>query len=867
MRTLSVLCVLLHAGSALAQAAPAAQPEQQPAQAAPRVTAPRLLKFVEANYPPEAQAQGLQARVELELVIGVDGRVQEARVATPAGHGFDEAALAAARAFEFAPATKDGEPIAARVRYPYVFEIRTAPLPPPEPEAPPPAARLEGVILDADGEQPFAGAQVIVNGAALPEPLIVRTDAGGRFVFDDLPAGSYSVTVQAQDRLPREQQEVLIAGEATSVIYRVEELPDEEAFSVTARIPPPPREVTRRTIGKAQLTRIPGTRGDALRTVELMPGVARPPLGSGVLIVRGSAPEDSQTLLEGLPVPLLYHFGGLTSFVNSRLLDSIEFYPGNFSVRYGRRRGGVVDVEIGDIPRDGVHGVVDVNLIDASLLVQTPVGEDAEVALAARRSHVDVVFESLVPSDDIATVAAPVYYDYQAIGTWRPGDDDELRLMVFGSSDQLELLFEQPLDVDPAVAGDFDIGTQFHRGHVSWRKRLSDDVDQDVDIAVGTVDVNFGLGEQLAFSLQGVDIYARSEWRGRVSDRVRLIGGLDLYFLPGEYTYIGPPPGSSESNPNTNAGGASLSNLDSIEAVDEFTVVQPAVYFETELSFHPLRVVLGSRVDYFAEIDEFSYDPRASAHYQLTDTTQLKAGIGLFSQPPQFQESDPFLGNPDLEPTRTLHVSGGVEQDVTDSFNVGVDGFYKHLYDRVVGTPTGAAPRFTNLGEGRVYGAELSMRIDPKGRFFGYLSYTLSRSERRDPGDAWVPFEFDQTHILTTAGVLRLGNGWEAGATFRLVSGNLDTPVIGASEDLVTGLYSPVFGRVNSRRNPTFHRLDVRIEKLWDFDAWKAALYLDLQNAYNAKNVEGQTCDFEYRVCEDIQGLPIFPVFGVRGEI
>ncbi|MBW1755697.1 MAG: hypothetical protein JRJ80_05955, partial [Deltaproteobacteria bacterium] len=69
----------------------------------------------------------------------------------------------------------------------------------------------------------------------------------------------------------------------------------------------------KRTIDKDELTRIPGTRGDALRAVELLPGVARPPFGIGLLIVRGSAPQDSESFIDGIPVPLIYHFGGLTS--------------------------------------------------------------------------------------------------------------------------------------------------------------------------------------------------------------------------------------------------------------------------------------------------------------------------------------------------------------------------------------------------------------------------------------------------------------------------------------------------------------------------------------------------------------------------
>jgi TonB family protein len=862
---LGLALVLLPAGSLLAQGAPGAAGEAAPAPAAPAVTPPRLTQFVEATYPPEAMAQGLQASVELELVIGIDGLVKDAKVVTPVGNGFDDAALEAARKFVFVPATKDGQPISARVRYPYVFEIKEEPAPPPEPDAPPPPARLEGQILEADGGDPIVGAVVEVSSTALPTPLRAQTDAEGRFAFDDLIAGVYTVRVTVPDRITREQQEELVAGEATAITYRMQEPVDEEAFSAVARIPPPPREVTRRTIGKESLTRIAGTRGDALRTVELMPGVARPPLGAGVLIVRGSAPADTQVLLEGVPVPALYHFGGLTSFMNSRMIESLDFYPGNFSVRYGRVRGGVLEVRAAELPREFV-GVLDANLLDASVLVQAPLGEDAEIGLAARRSHFHVLFEAALEDADIATVAAPIYYDYQAMATWRPSSKDKLRLMFYGSSDEFALLFQDPADEDAALTGDFDLSAEFHRGHASWRRKLSDHVDQDIDIAVGPADLDVGFGEAFSFNLDGIDIYGRSEWRGRVTEKVRLIGGLDVYVVPGEYTYIGPPPGGTENDPDSR-GGSGFSNRDQLTVRDDFVVVQPAAYIETDLNLQPWRVVLGSRIDYYEDIDAFSYDPRGSAHYTLTESTTLKGGVGMFSQPPQPYESSPGLGNPELEPTHTLHVSAGVDQAIGEGLNVGLEGFYKHLYDRVIGTPNGVAPYFINDGEGRVFGAELLVRVEPRGRFFGYLSYTLMRSERKDPGEDWTLFDYDQTHMLSASAVWRLGRGWELGGSFRFYSGNLDTPVVGNFYNTTTGLNSPIYGRVNSMRDPNFHRLDLRVEKLWDFKAWKLAAYLDLQNAYNAENPEGQVCSYDFGECEDVRGLPILPILGVRGEI
>jgi Carboxypeptidase regulatory-like domain/TonB-dependent Receptor Plug Domain len=722
-------------------------------------------------------------------------------------------------------------------------------------------------VLDSDDKSPLAGVDVDLTNPAGDVTRKGVTDAAGRFAFDDLPAGRYAVRLSKKEWTEQSADEELVAGEATAVTYNLVVAPDPEAFRAVARVPPPPREVTRRTISKESLTRIPGTRGDALRTVELMPGVARPPLGAGFLIVRGSAPQDTQVMLEGVPVPLLYHFGGLTSFINSRLLESVDFYPGNFSARYGRRRGGIVEANLAEPPSDQIHGVADINFIDGSLLVHGPISDNWGFAAAARRSWIDFIFESLLDSADITALAAPVYYDYQALASGKVGDRDKLRLLVYGSGDSFKLLFAEPSDQAAEITGKFNLSTQFHRAHGTWSRRISDRVDHDLELAVGVFSFDLGVGRAFNFELEGTDVYLRSEWRGRLSDDVRLIGGIDALYLPGKVAYSGPPVQQDESNPDGNANGTTVSNRDHVSATDEFQVVQPAVYFEADVDLAPVRVVLGSRMDYFSEIDAFAVDPRISSHYSIDDQTRIKAGVGLFSQPPQFQESSPAFGNSKLGPSHTVHVGTGVERDVGDSVNLGVEGFYKYLYDRVIGTEFGEEPRFINGGKGRVFGLELSAKVNPKGRFLGYLSYTLSRSERMDRNEGYSLFDFDQPHILTVSGVYRLGRGWEAGGTFRLVSGNPDTPVVGAVCSADTGQCSPVFGRLNSIRATMFHRLDVRVEKQWTFDAWKLAFYVDVQNVYNATNAEGVIYDFEYRKSMKISGLPIFPNLGLRGEI
>lgn len=82
----------------------------------------KLASGAAATYPPDARADEIEGDVGLEIVVGEDGRVVDARVVVARGHGLDEAALAAVRAYRFSPARRDGR--AVRVRMPWTVEFR-----------------------------------------------------------------------------------------------------------------------------------------------------------------------------------------------------------------------------------------------------------------------------------------------------------------------------------------------------------------------------------------------------------------------------------------------------------------------------------------------------------------------------------------------------------------------------------------------------------------------------------------------------------------------------------------------------------------------------------------------------------------------
>ncbi len=641
---------------------------------------------------------------------------------------------------------------------------------------------------------------------------------------------------------------------------------EELEYGATAEVTAPPREPTKHSLEAEELTRIPGTRGDALRAIEVLPGVARTGFGEqdGPPALRGSSSIDSKVLLDGSEVPLLYHFGGLTSFYNSHLLERVDLYPGNFSARYGRASGGIVEARVRDPRTDGFHGMLELSLIDDFVLLESPLGDSTAVAVAARRSNIDFVFESMVPEGTYNVVAAPVYWDYQAIAAHRFNERHKLRLLLFGSQDRLKLVFDDPATDDPALRGDIEGLLSFHRAQLEFQSEFSDQVHQNLMVSVGPRTLEQHLGE-MDGRIDSIDAFARAEWSVFASSKVRVDTGLDLAatFLNG--TYHGSAPPQEEGNPELMDPLAAEKFLD----VDgQFNTVRPAAY--AEVSYRPAEEVLlipGVRADYYGVADTWSVDPRLALRIQSDTDTTWKAGAGVFSQPPLDYELIEELGNPDLEPFRTYQLSAGVERHVGATVEVDVEGFYKRWDDRIVGTDGGAPPRFVNDGSGRAYGFELLGTARPAPRTTAFLSYTLSRSERRDRNEPWRLFDQDQTHNLSIAGNYDLGSGWLVGARFRFVTGNPYTPVLGAVYDASSDTFRGIYGDVNSARRPAFQQLDVRAEKRWSVGPGALTAYLEVLNVYNAQNVEGRDFSFDYSRTEDVTGIPIFPNLGIRGEL
>ena len=724
---------------------------------------------------------------------------------------------------------------------------------------------LVGRVLEKGTGRALAGALLELrppkgSGAARVELV---TDAEGQFASGPLVKGTWTVQLPSGEHEAHSEKVVVVDGQTLTLPVRLKRAND--FYRATAEGPANAGEMSRRSISTDEIQKVPGVYGDALKVVQNLPGVSRATPFSGDVIVRGSAPSESLLSVEGVRVPVMFHFGGLYSIINTELLDGVDFLPGGYPVSWGRQLGGVLNARL-RTPTDepAWHGHLEANAFHVGGLLHIPLGKDTSLAVAGRRSHLDTIL-SFVPG--LPFTLAPHYYDYQAKLDHRFSPQTNLTVLGFGSYDALTLVSNQPLDgVDPNTAGKVATATNFagaigivrHDGG-SWTAKTT------VSGLWATSDA--ALGKLLRFDLKAIQLTLRQDvvfGKGPVQNRL----GLDIEHQGLWFNAYAPVGRTSEEGPDSGqaAANASFANLSS--NLPQFS---PALWYD--MVWRPddaWEVVPGVRLDgYVGNGQDVTLLPRVNLRRKLSPAWALKAATGLASQRPQVFQLVSTFGNPALRSHRSWEIAAGVEWTPTPDDVVDVQVFHKRLWNLTILAP-GLFPEvpYVNGGTGQVIGMEVLLRHKLSGRWFGWLAYTLQHAVRSDgPGQPERLFDYDQTHILTALANYKIGDGWEIGGRFRLVSGNPYTPVGTAvwneQNDTYTTVQSSCY---NCARLPTFHQLDLRVDKKFTFDRWMLNLYLDVQNVYNYRSPEDVTYNFDYTRQSWFGGLPIIPSLGIKGE-
>jgi TonB family protein len=856
---------------------------------------PSLLAASPADYPEALKGSGVAGTVQLELLVSEAGEVEEVVLAQGAHPQLDAAAAQAARGLRFTPARQGGRPLAVRLRYAYEF---LAPAPAPQ------EGTLAGEVRTRGNRKAVPNAALLLQDAGAPggERLLAEADAQGRFTAA-LPPGAHTLTVRAAGHRPATFTETLAAGGAVQVLYRLEPLVV-DPYETVVRDERPRSELARHTLQEQELRQVPGTLGDPFRVVMLLPGVSSVASGLSYPVVRGSQPAATGYLIDGVRVPGLFHLGLGPAVVHPDFIDRMDFFPGSPPARYGRNLSGVVEGQASRPRDDRLHASAYADLINAGAFAESQLPgalSDTHVTLSGRYSYTGGLLALMAGVAAPPNSGRPVadFWDYQGRVEQKLGNGGRLRLLALGSSDLFGNDMPREQDLDP-------FATQaFHRLDLRYRQPVFGDAEAEVAATWGTEQVGLWgrQGERVVgeYMLRASDVALRGALEAPLSPVLGLTVGGDVNRRAARAVFtLGAPEGDAEGD------GDGTSAFRVPDSLGVFAGLYGELAWRPDAAW---TVTAGLRGDSYrlanGDAQHFSVDPRLSVRHQLTPALALKAGGAVTHQAPTVLLQLPVMDIAGLRYglQEMWQANAGAEWAVLPGLELAVDGYYSHLprtleFDLMAVLQEQRRRGLLGqdlAGTGRAYGLEVMLRHPLGGGWFGWVSYSLQRSEREVRfidlerydatrevlwKDANLPFAFDQTHVLNAALSWQLAHGWTLGGVVHFNTGRPESGLISSrtSREVHTPQGTPAGWTPVSRdlveRLPSFWRVDARVSKTWTYDEHTLELYLDVLNASVQSETLGYSYGFEpftsagdeLRLSRTPVAIPVVaPMLGLKG--
>ncbi|WP_394841472.1 TonB family protein [Pendulispora brunnea] len=722
---------------------------------------------------------------------------------------------------------------------------------------------------------------IIVSG----EPPFTSAVLGRAPAWRFVPARRGDVDVRARVRMriefhpPPPAQNAPNAPTPNRPPARIER---EEEVSVRGRL----QEPGKITFTGGEVRQMPGAFGDAFRMMEALPGVT--PIVSGLpfFYVRGAPPGNTGYYVDGIRIPLLYHFALGPGVIHPGLIDHVDFFSGAPPAQYGRFSGGIL-AGYTRPPATDLHGEWNVRLVDSGGMVEAPfAGGRGSVLVAGRYGYPGLLASLISPEVTVS------YWDYQARASYALTNRDTLTIFAFGSSDYLGSIKEDYQTKEKREEQLFKTG--FHRLDLRYDHRLGTSGKLRLALTLGADESGADIqGDSKVGNGRLRTVGLRTEIEDQLGPNVRVRAGADVVW---DYSDLLDPDGnrlSPEESPY------------SILYAPRHDVTLGAY---ADVAWRPSRRVeltTGLRADVFTSrrIDQpvihildrehpigapatatVAVDPRIAARVLLMPKLTYLAAFGITHQPPSTLIPIAGLGLTERRDhlQTAFQASQGLELALPLDFTATANVFlheYRNLSDATASCgeiPLGDwdNPCLTRRVRGRAFGLELLLRRPLTRRLTGWLSYTLSRSTREAllvgtgtnaqvEVPQRIPAEFDRTHVFQLIGAYDLGRNWRAGLRFMWYSGR-PRPRFD-DNGYASNLPSDT-------RFPPYYRIDLRLEKTWRIGRTaRIAFVFEGLNVTLNKEAINIKCKLDApdrpRTCEEEKVGPVaIPSIGVEGS-
>ncbi|WP_125721542.1 TonB-dependent receptor [Flavobacterium ustbae] len=613
---------------------------------------------------------------------------------------------------------------------------------------------------------------------------------------------------------------------------------------------------------------------DVLKSILLLPGVTNAGEGASGFNVRGGGADQNLILLDEATIFNSSHVFGFFSVFNPDAIKDLKLYKGGIPARYGGRASSVLEIYQKDGSSKDFHMNGGIGLISSRLLAEGPIVKDKGSFLIGGRTSYAHLFLKL--SEDNKDNAA-YFYDLNTKLSYKFNDNNSVYLSGYFGRDVFRL--------NKSFTNTYGNSTL----NLRWNHLYSNKLFSNLSLIYS--DYYYGLDlDFVGFNWDsGIKNYnIKYDFKHYISDKLKLnygLNGIYYQFNPGT---IKPTGDDSGINP---------------EQLDKKYAFEPSLYLDAESQLSKkINIAYGLRYSLFYRLGSStinyydnnqavvfnnemqiyekgtptstqyfsknkviqSYDnfePRFSISYQLNEDQALKASYNRMAQYLQLISNtssptplDVWMPSDNyIKPQLADQVALGYFRNIyNDAYSLEAETYYKKIQNRldyIDGADliaNNAIEQVILNGQMRSYGLELMIKKN-KGKFNGWISYTISRSEQQTPGRTpeeiginngnWYASAYDKTHNLAITSAYNLNEKWSFGANFALQSGQPVTYPNG--QYVYLGIVVPSYGLRNENRLPSYHHLDISAtltpRKNKDRN-WKGEWVFSIYNLYNRMN-------------------------------
>ncbi|SHM80024.1 TonB-dependent receptor [Mucilaginibacter sp. OK098] len=586
---------------------------------------------------------------------------------------------------------------------------------------------------------------------------------------------------------------------------------------------------------------------DILKTIQLLPGIVAAGDGKSGFFVRGGDADQNLILLDEATVYNASHLLGFFSVFNSDAIKDIQIYKSGMPADYGGRLSSVEDIHMndGNNRKFGMSGGI--GLIASRLTVEGPLFDHkGSFIVSARRTYADL-FTKLVPDTNVKKTVL-YFYDFNLKGNYQVNKNNRIFLSGYFGKDYLQIRNADGINYGNSTA-------TFRWNHIFNNNLFSN---------TSLIYNNFNYNTTYKSNINNItvasaitDYHIKQDFSYYLNSTNKLDVGLESIFHLTQ-------PGAAVTSQTSKYNSVVLQKKYSLES---------AAYVSHEwTATDKLKITYGLRVSDLAVLGPgnfYTYDaaggitsnnyysggkivknyinpePRFAASYQLNDSSSIK-----LSYDRNVQNIHLLNNSTATSPTNVyLPSSNVVKPEIADQVAMGYyrtfhqngiefssEIYYKTLQNQIdyknganlVGNENVEADLL--FGTGRAYGWETYIK-KKYGRLTGWISYTLSKSERKINGinnNNYYPASQDQTHHLSVVGLYQASKKWTFSADFVYSTGSPITWPDGKFP--VDG--SPVYdyGNRNSQRLSSYNRLDLgatltvkktrKVESSWNFSIY-----------------------------------------------